>query len=257
MKFISTIFLLFTFSSCYHVYYAPNTPNVTQLTEKNEVRINTGLISGFESELTGVDLQLAYAPAKNFGLMLNGFTAWEKEQAPNDAIETGKGSYGEFGIGYFTTFDKEKEWTFEVFAGAGGGKVRNEYDAMDYSEVSVSKIFLQPAFGYKWDHIEFAFVPRLSYVNGKVTSFKTTNSSVQGDMEFIRQKPDYLTFEPGLILRGGGKRVKAQVGLTFGSMSANEYVNYEPPTESVVGYIGMSFNLSAKKKPQIKSVDSN
>src|SRR5687768_15232572 len=115
MKLLIAIFSVFTFSSCYHVYYSPNTPNITQFTEKDEVRINAGLISGLESEFRGVDLQFAYAPANNFGLMLNGFTAGKSEHTTNDRREKGTGTYGEFGLGYFSTFDKQKEWTFEIY----------------------------------------------------------------------------------------------------------------------------------------------
>jgi hypothetical protein len=239
-------FLAFTCSSCYHVYYAPNTPNVTQFTEKNEARISLGLISGFDSEFGGGDLQFAYAPAEHVGFMVNGFSVSKSENTINDRREKGTGSYGEFGIGYFNTIDKKKEWTYEIYGGLGAGGVKSDYGAGENSKVSVSKLFLQPAIGYKWDYLELAFAPRFAYVNWKVKQMVSTESSVQNDMEYIRRQPDFFSFEPGLILRGGGKGLKAQIGMTVGS-GAN-YLGYDAPRESIVGYIGLSINLSSKTK---------
>jgi hypothetical protein len=247
MKFITPIFLLFTLSSCYHVYYSPNTPNVTQLTEKNEVRINAGIISGLESDFSGGDLQLAYAPTQNVGVMVNGFTASRAESTYNGRFEKGSGKYGEFGIGYFGTFDKNKEWTFEVYGGVGGGTVSNDYGMSESSKVSINKLFIQPAVGYKWDHIELAVTTKLAHVNWKVKQLKTTDTGVNEDMLYIKYRPEFFNFEPALILRGGGKRIKGQLAITFGSMRLEEYI-YEPPSESAVGYLGVSINLSRKKK---------
>lgn len=250
MKFLTTLFLLFSLSSCYHVYYSPGTPNVTQFTEKDEVRINAGVISGFESEFNGGDLQFAYAPAKNIGIMLNGFTASSKE-GNNDA-EKGSGSYGEFAVGYFTTLDKQKEWTFEVFGGVGGGSVNNVYSPGESSKVNVNKVFLQPALGYKWDYLEFAFAPRFAHVNWKLKETKGAGTDVGNDLEYVRNKPNFFSFEPGLILRGGSKKIKGQLAVTLASKHAE--ANLEgAPIESFVAYLGVSLNLSTKKKPSVSA----
>jgi hypothetical protein len=75
---------------------------------------------------------------------------------------------------------------------------------------------------------------------------KYVDPEVETDMNYIRSKPSFWTFEPGLIIRGGGKNIKAQLGVTIGGQDNENY--YESPRESVVGYIGISFTFSGKKK---------
>lgn len=247
IKFLLYIIVLLPATSCYHVYYAPNTPNVSLLTEKNELRVNAGLIVGMESEFAGGDLQLAYAPAPHLGVMVNGFKASNTDQSLNDFPEQGRGSYGELGIGYFTAVDPKKNWLFEVYGGLGKGSVRNEYGDGDHSKVGITKLFLQPAFGYKWNYIEVALAPRISHVNWKIKEAGVTDVNTVRDMEAIAQHPNFISFEPAVIFRGGGKKVKAQLGLTLAN---NEWYNsgQASPRETSVVFLGLSFNLNTKAK---------
>ncbi len=242
---------LFLFTSCYHVYYAPNTPNVSLLTEKEELRVNAGLISGLDSEFGGGDLQVAYSPANNFAVMANGFSVSRKEETSETRTESGKGTYAELGLGFYQPMDLKKRWLFEGYAGFGGGSVKSDYGNGETSRVTVNKLFLQPAIGFKFDYVELAFSPRLSYVSWKAKSVKSADEGVMRDMNYIAKNPNFLTLEPALILRAGHKNVKAQLGLTLGGSDVDEYW-YSAPRESAVGYLGISFNFSTKQKPVAK-----
>ena len=243
MLLLCTIFMC---SSCYHVYYAPNTANPPLLTEKGELRINGLVSSGMQSEFTDGELQVAYAPQKSWGLMLNTF-AGAKSENTGDAIEKGSGSYVELGSGLFMPFSENRKWVAEMYAGIGTGSVRNEYAGRDYSRVGVSKLFLQPSVGFKGRTVEIAVVPKISHItlNVKQSSFSAPDNDYEKqDLEYIRQKPSFFAFEPALIFRGGGENFKIHLGLSFSNISPFFYTQIH---ETCTASIGASLNLRTKK----------
>lgn len=253
--FLFSLLIMITATSCYHVYYAPNTANAPLLSEKGEVRVNGLYSSGSNSEFEGGELQVAAAVSNNIGVMMNGMTAGNTDEVSdyyggNVHKESGKGSYIEFAGGLFKSFDEKKKWIGEVYGGVGFGSVHNTYDKNEASRVGISKFFLQPAVGYKTSYFEFSIVPRISLINWKVRKDdlspadpNSADGSAQSDLLKIRDRPSLFNFEPAFLLRAGAKNVKLQAGLSF-SNSKNDYY----PVETLNASLGVSVNLKGKTK---------
>ena len=248
MKTILILLLIPLFlTSCFHVYYAPNTVAAPMLSHKNEVRINGLYAYGGDSEYDGGELQLAYAIKDNWGLMFNSFFAGNSH-AKDEYYETGHGSYFEAGAGYFNRFEPGSKWMYECYGGLGFGSVTNDYDYLDYSKVGVTKFFIQPSVGFKSRYFEFAFVPRMGVVNWKVQKEQIQNSQndyLKTDLQAISNKPTFFAFEPGIILRGGAEGFKLQAGFT---LFTNNHFYYDF-AESANFNLGVSINLNRMKKP--------
>jgi hypothetical protein len=254
----SAFFLLLvitTATSCYHAYYSPNTANAPFLSEKGEARINTLYASGSNSDFQGGEIQAAVAVSKNIGVMINGMFVGRTEDVSDvygrsSHEESGKGSYVEFGGGAFKNFDEKKKWIGEIYAGFGTGNVNNSYQNNRMSKVGISKFFLQPAVGYKSRYFEFAIVPKVSFVNWKVKKDEILNSdqssynySDEMDLSHIRQKPNFVCFEPSLILRAGAESFKVQGALSFCNFNDDYYA-----VENLNASIGISINIRPQKK---------
>jgi hypothetical protein len=254
MKYYTLLILLMAgTSSCYHIYYAPNTANTPLFTEKGQTRINGIYCGGGDSEFNGGELQLAHSAGKNFGLMANFMAAGKKENLSENngstEVEKGNGSYLELGAGYFKSFDKQKKWVGEIYGGAGSGTVKNEYGYNDLSKVNIFKLFFQPAVGYKTTYFEIAFAPKISHVNWRVKESIFTsqqNESDKSNIEAIRNKKSFLAFEPALIIRAGGKDFKVHAGLSFSDFKPSS-IREDGLTETLNGSIGISLNLNHTK----------
>jgi hypothetical protein len=238
-------------TSCYHVYYAPNTANAPLLSEKGETRVNLLYCSGGDSEFKGGEVQAAFAVTKNIGVMANFFSAGRTDEVysySNNQYhdEKGNGSYIEFGGGYFESLSKR--WIGEVYGGTGFGSVKNEYGQGDHSRVGIMKFFIQPAIGYKVKSFEFAVVPKMSFVNWKVKDSHIAaagNGSFQYDLDYLNDRKNFVAFEPALIIRAGGSDFKFQGGLSFSGHNRNQGGSL---TETLNGSFGISLNIRSSKK---------
>jgi hypothetical protein len=238
-------------TSCYHVYYAPNTANSPLLSEKGEVKINGLYSGGADSDFEGGEVQVATAVTEHVGIMVNGMFVGRTEQVEdywngsNSHPESGKGSYVELAGGLFTAFDPKKKCIGEIYAGIGSGSVNSNYGNNWDSKVSSTKLFLQPAVGYKTKYFEASFVPKISFLHWEVKSenISDATSSAASDMLMIRQKPNLVNFEPAFIVRGGSQNVKLQGSLSFSSSHNEMY-----PIETLTGSIGVSINIKPKRK---------
>ena len=245
-------------SSCYHVYYAPNTANAPLLAEKGETRINAVYTNGGYSDFDGGELQLAHAVGKNVGIMINGFTAGKSEEVTdysfsgNNSTQTekGSGSYIELAGGLFKNFDNKKKWIGEIYGGIGYGSVKNDYGSGDHSKVRDTKVFLQPAIGYKSRNFEVTLAPKVSLVNWKVKENRISsfNEDVKDALNYISQNPRFFTFEPALLLRGGGQNVEVQLGLSLSKYDVNGLMLVNGLTETLNASLGVSINLKPSSK---------
>jgi hypothetical protein len=222
------------------------------LSEKGEMRINGLYCSGGDSEFEGGELQAAAAVTKHFGVMVNTMFAGKTEDVDDwygnsSHSESGQGSYIEVAGGLFQNFDPKKKWIGEIYAGVGSGTVNSTYESTQTSKVGITKLFLQPAVGYKSKYFEVSLVPKISFVHWKVKGDNNVNANPDGSNEYdlltIRQHPSLVNFEPAFLIRAGGENFKLQGALSFSS-SHNE--NY--PIETVNGSIGISINFNTKKK---------
>ena len=255
-KFYILILVGATMCSCQHIYYAPNSANAPQLSEKGETRVNALYCSGGDSEFGGGELQVAYAITKNVGVMLNGFAAGESEEITSyntngSHMESGKGSYIEGAAGYFMALDAKRKWIADIYGGMGLGSVKNDYGFGDNSKVGNTKFFVQPSIGYKSTHFEFAFVPKLSLVNWRVKESKIShseNDGVKNEIKAIESDPSFVAFEPALLLRAGGQNFKVQAGVSFSNYSTTSFLLQTGLTESMNGHLGISINIKPKNK---------
>ncbi|MGZ8537508.1 MAG: hypothetical protein ACXWV9_04545, partial [Flavisolibacter sp.] len=259
-SFIYLLIITAGMTSCTHVYYAPSTPNATLFTEKGETRINATYSSGGNmSSFEGGEIQLAHAVSKNIGIMMNGIAGgktedvsdWDWNSTRGVHEESGNGSYLEFGAGYFNTFDTKKKWVGEIYGGFGFGTVSNEYGSNDRTKVNHSKFFVQPSMGYKSKNFEFAFVPRLSFIHWETKEIqinRSENDYVKTDMLAIQSKPNFISFEPALILRAGGEDIKVQTGFTLSNFTASSYFFSLDLIETINFNLGISINIKSKKQ---------
>jgi hypothetical protein len=246
---ISLLALIFT--SCQHIYYAPNTPNAPLFDHKGETRINGLYSKGGDTEFEGAELQLAHAFSKNFALMANAFTASRSESVSdynggNSQIESGRGSYVEFGGGIFYPLDVRNKWIAELYAGPGFGSVINEYSWKEQSRVGITKLFIQPSIGYKAKNFEIGFIPRVSYINWKVKQENVSplnNQDNIDELNIIRSDPGFIAFEPSLLLRGGGRGLKAQFSVSFSNFRTSAMFLDNELAETLNASLGISLNL--------------
>jgi hypothetical protein len=230
-------------ASCDHVYYSPNTANTPLLTKKNEARINGAVSLSKVSEFGAGEIQLAYAFTNYFGLMVNGITGYKSENT-DDYEEKGDGQYIEMAPGFFIPISNNKNWIAEIYGGMGKGRVYNDYGLGDHSKVSISKVFVQPAIGYKIKNFEIALSPKISFINWIVKEDQIFSSVSDLKMvDRIKANPKFTAFEPGVILRCGGEKIKVQVVYSWSKLNS-QLVDL---TETEIISIGFSFNIRNRK----------
>jgi hypothetical protein len=235
------LFVAFSLISCTHVYYAPNTPNVPLFSQKGETRINALFSTTSSSAGTGGELQAAHAVGRNAAIMINAFAARSSNE-----VEKGKGRYLEFGMGGFRTPVRANSWVGEVYGGGGIGTVRYDFENKNNSKVNFSRFFLQPSLGYRIKNFEAAFVPRLSFVHWTVKEANFTSQDQGSAIEItaIRDFPNFISFEPTILIRGGGEHVKLQLAVTgLHSKRGQSAMLLERSNVS----LGISINLDSRK----------
>jgi hypothetical protein len=194
------------------------------------------------SDMTAGELQFAYAIQNNWGIMFNAFAAGGKVNYDR-YIEKGSGTYAEVAGGYFNSLNKGDFWMAEVYGGIGKGWVNSTYDLHDFSEIGFTKYFIQPSIGYKSRNFEFAFTSRLGLVNWKVKNQLISNGDNLEQLDVINRNPSFFVFEPGLMVRGGGKNVKGQLGFTICRAKWDVAGFTEPFTIN----LGLSFSFHMRK----------
>ena len=119
IRFIFLSMIAFTFQQCGPSLHVYNTTNAPCLKEKKEGNLN--LYPGADH----FELQAAYSPFQNFGLMINSYAAQPRN---NSSAGT---NFGELGLGRYHTVGKQDrsfKWFYDVFAGFGLGQRR--YDGV-------------------------------------------------------------------------------------------------------------------------------
>lgn len=222
LSFINVRVLLFffiaeVFYSCNPVYF-PNSINSPMLRNKKEIQANMMVGTG------GFELQSAYAVTDDLGLMLNGsYIASTK----NDTIKEVR-SLGELGLGYSKRFGEMGQ--FEIFGGAGLGKVPADFRGTNYDgtqKANLTRFFIQPAIGLSSKIVDFSFASRFVAVNagGETNTF----------------------IEPGFIVKLGYKNVKlvGTLGVSIPTKDATERKWDHNPF--MIG-IGLHLNFNRKYK---------
>ncbi len=257
MKKITIAILILASTGCTHYYYAPNAANIPLFKEKNTLKLKGGY-SG--DNYDGADFQLAYSVSKNIGIMVNSFFVGQTEDVYNSINsssshkESGKGSYGETGLGYYKPLGKSKVWIFEAYGGAGIGGENHVYDQFQASKLHFTKFFLQPSIGYasKSEHFEVAVSSRFSNLNLKIKNSNLTsqnNQTEKQNLDSISMHPSSVLWEPSFIIAAGGKYVKFYFQLTFSNNLSNPYLAMDNGN--------LSFGLKITFKNDQKKTNSN
>jgi hypothetical protein len=215
MKKILTLLTAGILIGCAHYYYVPNVQNVPLFKQKNEYRLS--VISGFGESSFSKEIEAAYSITNHFGVMANFISAKDLE---NDEYSWGKGNYIEGAAGYFKPFGKSK--VFEIYGGFGGSKQNHQYrpELIDTiynagtSELSFTRLFLQPSIGLTFSIFDIAFSTRMCWL-----SFNNANNQIDrklNEQEFDKfnslvNDKNFIFFEPALTIRGGWKYVKVQL----------------------------------------------
>lgn len=210
--------------------------NVPLLKEKNEFRGTLGYN----------DLQMAYAPLENFGLMTN---AWlidgSSLSEPFEYGSTRKYMF-EGGVGYFRNIDDV--FVFEVYSGTGLGHLSfgNTEDGMpDAYSASFNKIFVQPSFGLTNKYFDCAFSlrsSRLDFFNQDISDYMPDEFSSEDENLSILDQHKYSFLESGFTIRYGWKHVKFHMQLIKTYRLDNHDINF---TEGLVN-IGIHVNLAPR-----------
>lgn len=231
--------------SCTHYYYAPNTNNTPLLKEKNEGKVNGQYY--VTDEANGIEVQAAYATGKHTAVMASYTSARHGSKSEHANSDNGYGNYIEAGIGYFTTINKSN-WVFETYVGLGTGKITNTYHPSESSKTRFNKVFIQPALGYASKYFEVALSSKLSFVHLAVKNSSATtayNFSAFRDINYIRENPSSVLWEPGIVLRGGIKNMKLTINYTG---SVNLFNNWKQEDYGMSLGLCIPFNINAAKQ---------
>jgi len=196
-------------SSCAHYYYVPNVQNVPLFKEKNEYRFSASYGVGDES--TSAEVQAAYSPTSNIGLMANYISA---SGGNSTGENSAKGYYLEGAAGYYKPIRKAA--VFEIYGGLGGGSQNHKYcnlfSNQSYGTTNLSsvKVFIQPSFGMTFNAFDVAFSTRLCSVFF-TDVINNTNNDYESCVVYDIGVKNRAFIEPAITLRGGSKNVKFQV----------------------------------------------
>lgn len=243
------IFLLFSSQACHRNIYTPNAHNVPLFQEKGDVQMNLGFSN----------IQAALAVSDNVGVMFNtqlGTKGYSESILSIGEDQSTKRNLFELGGGYFNKLDSD--FVFEVYAGAGLGKIsfdNREDMVFDKYNAKSSRLFLQPGIGYSNDFIDLAFSLRFTHLNfhnadiseyvyNPEESYFTDNDLNQLD------KHAYSFVEPAVTLRLGLKHVKLHMQLVWVRQINDSDINYHKGLAN----IGLHINL-AKRYSQTTSVE--
>jgi hypothetical protein len=230
---IALLFLPVLFCSCTHYYYVPNTQNVPLFREKNEYRFSGTFAVGEESYCK--EFQAAYSVTDHIGFMANFMSAKGGTISDND--DWGRGNYLDAAIGYFKPVSKYG--VFEVYGGIGGSSQHHHYMRLSYmngtisgssggfSDLSFTKIFVQPSFGFTLNAIDIAASSRISLLS--FNSVVNQISSNQNEYNTINNISGeiHLFLEPAITIRGGWKYVKLQLQASTASYFNNPDLHFE------------------------------
>lgn len=221
---IIAVAVILSLDSCTHYYYFPNQHNVPLFKEKNEVRVSGAVING--DEVTGCDVQAAYAMTKESAIMANALVI-------NPASHDGKGQLYELGGGYFKPLKAvspliNKKFIFESYAVFGLGSAGNYYNNYPYGLfTNIFKAYAQPSIGYTSNLFDLIVSAKIGAIHTfgirKNIPDTTYNDLIQNgstigtDLHSLQQNRTAFIFEPAFTVRVGFKYAKLhfQVGTTI------------------------------------------
>lgn len=245
-----TLILAVSLSSCTHYYYVANVQNVPLFREKHDFHITGAYGGGDASECT--EVQVAFSPANHFGIMTDFMSAtgknptWDYITSMN-RVTVATGTYFDGAIGYYKTL--KEHGVFEIYGGLGRCDQHHQYsdlfsNSWGSSDLSFTKLFIQPSVGLTFNHFDMAFstrICRLSFtsINNQIDQ---TDTYDYDDLNNLANK-NYLFLEPALTLRAGWKNVKLQIQYARANINNKPALNF---VEQAHISIGLFIAISGK-----------
>lgn len=246
---------LFALTGCVTLY-KPNTVYSPLIKEKGELNASASMgMSG-----CGLyNLQSAYGISDHTGIMIDGMYHQRHSNNIYPSDEKLNILFGEAGVGYFNTFDEQKNTLFQCYSGAGYGntsdKIYNTNQINPEVNAKYYNIFIQPGIAITNKNFELAFDLRMNYVHlynihaYLYDKFEWWNS----DFHFYNDTSLYfVNLEPTLTLKVGGEKLKGifQFGATIPTINTNSY--FMVNTTSLLGFpliktsVGISYTFGKK-----------
>ncbi len=224
MRYLIVLMLL---SSCAPLYL-PATRNAPLFTEGGEAQL-----SGYLSA-AGVEGQAAYALTDN--IAVTGSYAYANQKKTSNGVEyTRKNSYAELGLGIYNT-TRSTRW--EILAGYGFGESTSSDVYYFFAPVfgqgtetvatgKLQRIFIQPSIGTNNRGTNFAFTPKVSWVDfSQFTSQGVTVKPNEGASIFL---------EPAVSMKfhlAGNLFCVGQLGFAL-PVSGGDYFKYQQLQASI------------------------
>ena len=243
--------------SCYtpRYVYSPSAHNVPVLVKKGDSKLAINLSSNLSGKSTdnnvvkinkgrGIDIQGAYAVAKKWAVQLAYFHRTEKNNGNFDIgnLDSAEINYKrnltEFGIGYFKSLSSNSRAVFQAFGGVGFGKFsftdkgrdQNNVFHNNYHNVSVTKVYLQPAFMVRSKrNFAFSLSSRFSLIYfSKIHTDYTTPELSNYKLDSLSYSPR-LFWEPAIVNTFGfkklpGLQLEFQMGMA--SLASRRFIDY-------------------------------
>jgi len=199
-------------SSCNPKFYSPNSHNVPLISDRGEIQVTA---AGNTDQL---EVQGAFGVTEGFSIIVNGGLF-----IPSDE-ENGNGGSGKFieaGPGFFMPVSSD--FVFETYGLFGIGSFENhmpgsvnETDTKGDISANLTRIGLQPNFGYKSEYFSIGVSSRFVHVG---------YNHIKGDLifdetdqiQYLRDHNSNFMIEPALTLRAGIEKAKLQfqIGKSF------------------------------------------
>lgn len=267
LVFLSVLVLVFVSCDTPRYAYSPNAHNVPVLTKQGDSKIAAAYSANLDvqesnnqykkNSSNGYDLQGAVAVTNHIGLQGSYYSRRERSYGGTDfdydsSVVRYKRSLFEFGAGYFTPIDRKHRVIFQVFAGAGFGKMNftdrgrnfngNLYDRFYSSDIM--KYYLEPAIIFKnKETFAASLSTRLSVIRFK--NVKTDyNITEKQDLRLDSLNRYAIAFfEPAFVNSYGfnklpGFRIEYQLGLSL-ALLREDFISYRPFNFSV----GLLFDI--------------
>ncbi len=278
---IVCVIILLTFSSCYspRYIYSPPTQNIPLLNKKGNSKLGGYFTAGggsanfaytsIKNYNKGIDLHMAYALSDHFGIMINKYNRWEKNNGANDfntgdsAVIKYRRGLIEFAAGYFTSLKRGRNTSFQVFAGMASGKFSLKENSANngtrftrFHNNNITKLFLQPAITVgQQKNFAASFSSRFNAVFYK--NLKTDYSSSELNNYLLNDLSVSPVFfwEPSMNYSFAFKKLKAirfdfQAG--FAILINKRFVDYRT-INFAFGLVSNPDIIKKKKKKQLES----
>ena len=237
-----------------HPYFTPDEPNMTKLSKEKDLKLD--ISRSDENQQFPMNFKLGYSPIKHLGILANHYNSGGSQRLTfANASKKWKYQMTDLGVGTYFLLQNEKQKKltnknpnfpvgvlFDIYAGYGLGKNKNNYIEGGNDELNVQKIYLQAGVHFHHQLLGISLINRLSNVNftkGKFTG--QANLTQINGFSYIVDNNKFTNFETAVKISFGTERVQFYTGL----ISSNLQEEVAFPFRKSKGYMGLLVNLNA------------